>query len=737
MSSKDSKDQTEAAWDSLIYFRIYKDFAGESHSTARLFNNTRQQCAIRISIIAANEAGSPVQLSEADLRTIELIEYISNQPLPRSDDLANHQAYQYTSNQRDYVWDETIIAEAQDDAPDATTQMAVGPRQGAQTIQLFVSAKATSRLQIAARIPLPGGTAYISTNHVGFDDTDGTGGPNKLFNSSVLLQPATFPVLPASEYGEFASDGTLLPFDVGNRENFYWAKEHHIHVRFNGRLLPLKSVSATPTGSAGFAVYKQGSFFDDAKWGISYYGQPGATQPEHFPLPPLNKVEQYFASAPAREASAPSKRQNNIYFPLDMFKRCVGRIEGAASTRVVVGLIMGNLSVRFLNASGQQVPDKTNAVLHIVDEYGNAHALSLTFGTRANQLRLSAARAHTNDEIGSPISPKPRVGDWFLQRMNASIEQTRLYRNGRQQATVRLYVEAELDGVLVKLTEQERQNIRLFNYYEEDKMLPFTDDGSSSSYKGWSAQRRHRGYEPHPLATGTDARQGPGETLTFHVSADDLAAELNTLTLAFAVKGDDGSTWRSNGWITRPTGDRYFAAAFNNGSLTVTSEPPRQYTAESFRLDRRPLANTSATRSKAEESAAPIFDDIVTLSIAEPGGQLVNIRQMTCAPAGMIHWINNLPVTSNPCFTGYASPGESQVHWNPEVPKGSRPLPTLSSPDAAKGMILLCGRIDIPRADHANPPRGPMTVNLIDAYGSSQTCRIVFVEGTRDELDVR
>jgi hypothetical protein len=70
------------------------------------------------------------------------------------------------------------------------------------------------------------------------------------------------------------------------------------------------------------------------------------------------------------------------------------------------------------------------------------------------------------------------------------------------------------------------------------------------------------------------------------------------------------------------------------------------------------------------------------------------------------------------------------------VPTGNQPLPKLDHPVEGKGVILLCGRVDIRRGDHRDPPTAPIVVSLIDDYGSTQQCRLGFVHEERDVLEV-
>lgn len=327
-----------------------------------------------------------------------------------------------------------------------------------------------------------------------------------------------------------------------------------------------------------------------------------------------------------------------------------------------------------------------------------------------------------------------RQGDtWAINGVEIVLAQVRVYHNGLQQAHVRLRVQPTLNGQTVPLSDTERQNIALFDYEARDQQIPFSDDGSLN-YRGWSAQRTHRGYTFHPGVKRNrgEPAQGPGEWLDFYVSADQTAGN-RSIRLSFTIYGDNGSIWSTTGYMTPSDGGdpEYYAHLDLRENIEVTAEPPVLYSADNFQLDRRSIIGIEHA-----DDTAPLFNDMVTVSIVEAGGRRVGIRDMRCTPAGMIHWINNLPDTTNPCFTGYARPGETIIHWNPQVPVGSQPLPTLSSPETSRGVFVLCGRIDIRRGDYINPPQGPLAVVMTDEYGTIQNRQIIFVAGQRDELKI-
>jgi hypothetical protein len=324
---------------------------------------------------------------------------------------------------------------------------------------------------------------------------------------------------------------------------------------------------------------------------------------------------------------------------------------------------------------------------------------------------------------------------WRVLRTKLDVEHVSLYANGRQQAKIILYVEAQERGQPVRLTQTEKDNIRLIDYHHGGMQIPLDDaDGSFGSYKGWSSQRQFRGYLYHPNTqpsegNGTPTPDAEGDYVEIYLSATDEAMS-GSLTVGFIVTGDNGWAYRTDGFILAPGQEPVASSIIDTGDdKKVTAYAPPVYPVSDFQLDRR-----SGTNSDVAPDAG-IFNDAVTLSIVH-AGQTIDVRDMECEPAGLIHWKDDYYDAQDPCYTGYARPGETSIHWNERVPIGGQPLPTLAYPVANKGIILLCGRVDIRRGDNPDPPSAPVAVRLTDAYGSTQRFRLGFVRDERDVLEI-
>lgn len=364
-------------WSQLATFRIYKDVFPGHEPIMGVFNNTRQQCIVRILVVGLDSANNEVPIPPADLDKIELIDYVTGTPLTRVDHFDNHPEWAYSTEHQGYEWDESKILDTAHDAD--SVEHVAGPSsipRNRHVVYYYVSTRSHSTKQIAAR--LCKNETCFRTN-VNINDPDGNGNGSGSFNSYVEIRPVAFPTLPSENYGD-VSGGRLRPIEVGSNIYFYWATEHFLHVKLGDEELRLKSVSGSDVGPTGFSVYKYGGSNDNAKWGISYYGQPGEANPEHFPLEPLESVNVLITD---------DDDDGIPYRPIDMFRVCVGSIQNATNTRVVIGLLTGNFQGEFRDKNKNNITPVTSTKLHIMDVYGNNHTLSLVFGDKANELIIT------------------------------------------------------------------------------------------------------------------------------------------------------------------------------------------------------------------------------------------------------------------------------------------------------------------------------------------------------------
>ncbi|MDY1547270.1 hypothetical protein PI246_03000 [Luteibacter sp. PPL193] len=290
--------------------------------------------------------------------------------------------------------------------------------------------------------------------------------------------------------------------------------------------------------------------------------------------------------------------------------------------------------------------------------------------------------------------------------------------NGRQQSRVRFGVSMTVGGAVTMPTPDEWASIRVIAYDGGDP-LPLDDDDVND---GWSSQRRHRGYrfgEPGalsaPASPGVDAMPTPSAftNIDLYVSAGEDQANMR-LTIAFSFDSRDGWRYRTNGYATSPMGEDIYYAQNDLDRHQVQAAPAPQYQPGQITLNgqRQPL---------------PIDDMVVTLSLPVP------IRRIDCDPPGMIHWRNQMG--DAPCFTGFASAGDTAYQWMTPLPPSSTPLPRPNG-TVRLATIVVCARNDVPIADNPNMPRGPIALAVLDDYGTTSRFMVRLDDTDRGKLVV-
>lgn len=371
----------------LTYFRVYKTHPSEQHGTIKLFSNGNQQCPIKIGLVAADNDGNPLALTEADVRSaLTAIHYDGGAALGSDD------GYKSSFDKNNFTWTEAAIPVrnrhekecTRDGKTEASRALHDVAAADIPTYTLYVSASpGSSGLAVAARFQVSDTLFFTTDSSV--DDSDGQGQDGQ-FNSSVEVLLAEPPYLSATDFGA-SSAGAVSGKKVGSSEYFYWATEYYLNPKLNGRALPLLAVGANasaggddPAGAFGFHTY--GGFFEPVKWGISYYSQPGGTKPQtgSLPVAPLHSIEV--------NSKAPASPQTT-YVPSSMFEACVGSIQGANPNRVVIGILKGNLEAQFKNSLGGDVSDVSSTTMHILDAYGNDHAVALSYDASHDELTIA------------------------------------------------------------------------------------------------------------------------------------------------------------------------------------------------------------------------------------------------------------------------------------------------------------------------------------------------------------
>lgn len=734
-----------ATWAQVEFFRIYKNNVFDQQASLYLFNNTRQQCRVKVAFTALDASGNPVTLSQSEIRQcLRLVDYTTGTPLPFGDTFSSHPEWYSSFTDQGYDWDESIIS--------ATPVMGshdsdvLAPR--AQEVVFLVSTSSRSSRSLAVQLASPTGNVIAKTNNAQVNDPDGYGDRQGGFNSSVIIHPSPLGSLPISAYTG-TQDGSLPRAPVGDTTNFFKAYEHTIGVQINGTEAELRSVGSMPHpgSNGGFAVYKKGGLSTTMKWSISYYGQPGATQPEHFPLAPLHQVDSSVRSAahaPTGDVALPGIRIVNridqgdvpvrsgdivienevklatprpggethaIRYPRDMFNTCVGRIESASPYRVVIGLLAANLAGTFENASGTEIPDKPTASLFLMDAYGNEHSLRLGYAS-IDPLSLTLYKGFGAEDVVAASGPGRSVS-----KLAVTVENARVFKNDRQQAAIVLQVDVQQDGAAAGLTAEEIQSIRVIDY-ETREDLPYADDGAPERHRGWSAQAAYRGYDPlsDRLDVATPTPLDETRYVRRYVSAAGDAEQRMYLGFAITVGGVE---YETTGWITEPGKEPYKDNAFDTRPTKfVDGIAPQQLGPLDFVLE----GNEPGTNL--------IFDKVVRLAIRTGVGNL-RLHAMHAEPAGVVYWQTTSSV--NPCCVGHAPPGESALTWPSSFPGVFPDLPSDAAAENGKGTLMVCGRN---AAWNSTVPRGDMRIAIVDSQGSDQSCRIRFSTTARGVLEI-
>jgi len=770
------KDQN---YTNIAFLRITIDAAlsQDAHQHAYLFNNTRQSCPIVIKVRAEDDNHNPVKIPD-DLDHVYLIEYDGGEPLPTSAkngrwwqsiapldyeydgnyasevaalyfdaNLVLEQprllslaakktsAYQSITNDR-HTWDrpwfdafladltaarktgydflETPPAEAWKHAfanarvsgTDADAHRE--PTPDVDNVQVFRRYLFTDekngyakKIAVAISRPIPDVAMPMGTTNSLIEDPDGQGDGTGLFNSSVTMHAVGQPHFGLSAYGEKVPgdlhklEDTLI---VGETAKGIRSYEQRINVNFNGRNLPL-AWSSAGFGGNNYSVFRSnGETSNGTEWSITYRGQPGSSVTEYY-----DTLLGYMTSLLGITMNVQS-----------MINEDYGDyIRHKSDQHVVIGQVMGNSNWWFLDWDENEIKGNYSTTpLTIRDEYGNYHYLTLSITDELNFVSLFDGARWPLDTL-----PPPNL----LTKADVELSTGRVYTNGRQQIAVTLYIEAVVNGTLVALTEEEIESIRLIDFTHPENAIPFAESPDEAEpYMGWLAQRcRHRDFLEFPDAARSadgDVRSSVGTYITLFLSAQPGARDL---TLAFRIVGRDDFEYRSNG-------TKVFEGAVTKvpeievKDRVVSPEPALRYGAENYRLDglvEKPPAN---------------FDTRLDLSIIDAYGTVVPLHKATCEPAGIVIWdkFSNIRAV----YTGYAGPGETTLHWNADIPTSGRPNPELGAPAAGKCTIMLCGRNDISKPENALPDE--LTVSIVDAYGSDQSCRLRLIYGEWGKLEI-
>lgn len=301
----------------------------------------------------------------------------------------------------------------------------------------------------------------------------------------------------------------------------------------------------------------------------------------------------------------------------------------------------------------------------------------------------------------------------------------RLYANGLQQLEVTVYVEMEdtVSSVLMP-TDAEFASIVLVDYDADE--IQITEEANPS---GWNAQSARNSYEMYPSASSAPEPPvplAPGRTKTIYLTASTASlSQKERLQVAFEITSDTGTRSVSNGWHYAPDGTGTYIKTIDKADVHAFAIKPEVYSAANFDL----LPDLSM------HGDSPLADHFEALALAVVSNQNrpLSIKSMTCTPPGVIEWFPNSSDEVDPRYTGYVAPGQKTVNWLEAtfVPEPTRPVYTGDSTD--KGVFLVCNHPGIQNVQ-TDPPRGDIAVEIVDAYGSRQRCKVTISKDEYQEL---
>jgi hypothetical protein len=211
----------------LLHFRIYKTSQGGQHEQIALFRNGRQQCPIKVAIIAADASGNVISLEDIEVfGALRLVRYDNGETVGA--DVTVRRV------KNKFEWDENVISApgrilrepAKDPGQCASRPAGTVTPQAPSIYTLYVSANPEAQdFDLAASFLVPNYMTFLTNSDA--DDPDGNG-EDGLFNSSVELLLADSPYLTPADFGAGAN-GVVAGRKVGDWNNhFFWATEYYL-----------------------------------------------------------------------------------------------------------------------------------------------------------------------------------------------------------------------------------------------------------------------------------------------------------------------------------------------------------------------------------------------------------------------------------------------------------------------------------------------------------------------------
>jgi hypothetical protein len=316
--------------------------------------------------------------------------------------------------------------------------------------------------------------------------------------------------------------------------------------------------------------------------------------------------------------------------------------------------------------------------------------------------------------------PNPTV--WlaaFSIKLGSAIPQ--LYANGRQQAELKLQVQAA-SGKQISATEL--ATLRLVERNNDGVWVPLS---ASEVREGWWFSETRNEYDFYAPAAASDAtlpirpsvRPGPWHRLLTRLKqllAAEPAPPLYTRQQYVMTEASGSSQKELYAQITSDTGIIYTTDHIFVSSVVLDAVPLENFSAkEDYLLDKDLVAGT-------EDSGVFVFEFLLHCrAVAFLSGKM--------SPRGMIQWDDRDPNVRHASHVGHAGPGESDFKYDDDIALGSQFVKVSYVTDVSPGKItiVLQGDINIPYDhDSALNHNGPCRIDAIDANGNPHRLQIRF-----------
>lgn len=340
MTMQPSLAHTESKIAYFQFFRIYHDPAVLSGSHL-LFNNSRQRIPLLVEVLARNDRGQQVLLSDADLAAIRLIQIGANNrpvggPTPHDvgyDDLDGWSSYHEEGL---FEYDETFIRHH---TTSTTTEPAV-QNETAEDLQLN-----TQKISIWVA------TSDNVQRHFGAVFGDHISAEVDAILGKIALVPKTL-----NQTAVTFSDEEKLAYQFGGERESWWWRMYHYYVsaRISGQVLPLKFIDMRGLWWDQGSVYK-------TEYSFCVAAHAGETQPTRHDLP--------------------KNLGRNDSAPLERYPIRTPPFTNPVKGQVIVLMCLDSENVHFHNGN-ELAAECRERDGDITDIYGNVYAFTFRYTNR-------------------------------------------------------------------------------------------------------------------------------------------------------------------------------------------------------------------------------------------------------------------------------------------------------------------------------------------------------------------